>query len=314
MNYLKERNINEFSNDVKKIFNLLTIAGKYRVIGSASLQSIKYFSDYDLDELYKDTEGGILDKIYKSFKRKFERSKEDKNIFITDFKCGLDTNGEPLRWDYNDVMKGYKILDDGRKMTFQECLNIKTTIKLDIIALINGEMTEFSENYYFKFGENEGNYFPYDVNKDNILNQLKHSYDEYMNVDENYMKALKRSYAYKELKDKRKYKNQLIKMIHFFNTDVGFINKIRSELDVILLIIDNTFRKPKIEDIKNNLKIIKDKLNDKGFKSFDDSLMKIINSKGLVIKPIEKIRNELYKFVNKKTLDFILQNKNLLLY
>jgi hypothetical protein len=58
----------------------------------------------------------------------------------------------------------------------------------------------------------------------------------------------------------------------------------------------------------------KNKLNEKGFKTFDDSLMKVINSKGLVIKPIEKLRNELYEIVNKKTLDFIYQNKNLLLY
>ena len=62
----------------------------------------------------------ILDKIYNAFKDKFISCKEDEDYFITDFKCGLNTDGSPLRWEYKDIMKGYKILDDGYKMKFQE--------------------------------------------------------------------------------------------------------------------------------------------------------------------------------------------------
>ena len=318
MDFLKEKNIKDYNTKVKTIFNFLSIAGEYRVIGSASLKKIKYFSDYDLDELFEKVNSNdtIFTKIYRSFKNKFIEAKKNPNIFITDFKCGLDSNLEPLRWDYNDMMKGYKIMENGEKITFEDCLDIKTTIKLDVVALIDGVFTEFSENYYFKFGTDKGNFFPHDIEKDHILNQLKHSYDEYMYVEKNYLKALKRIFAYKQLKNKKKYKSQLVKLTDYFNSSIGLLNKVRSELDIILVLIENNnkFRTPKTKDIIYNIEHIKNKLNDANISLFDNELNKIINNESNMKNNIEKLRDIIFKFVNKKTLDFILQNKNLLLY
>jgi hypothetical protein len=318
MEFLKEKNIKDYNTKVKNVFNFLSIAGEYRVIGSASLKKIKYFSDYDLDELFKEnrTNDSIYTKIYKSFKQKFIDARKDINLFITDFKCGMNSDGEPLRWSYNDMMKGYKILENRRKITFEECIDIKTTIKIDVVALIDGLFTEFSENYFFKIGENGGNFFPHDIDKEHILNQLKHSYDEYMYVEQNYLKALKRIFAYKELKNKKKYKSQLIKLMDFFNSNIGLINKIRSELDIILVLLENKydFRKPKNPDIIFNLQNMKKKLMDNGINIFNDNFNNVLNNDLEFKKNIEELRNTIYNFVNKKTLDFILQNKNLLLY
>ena len=318
MEFLKEKDINDYSSKVKKIFNFLTIAGEYRVIGSASLKKIKYFSDYDLDELLKDyhPDDNIYTKIYKSFKKKFIDAKKDPNIFITDFKCGMDSNGDPLRWSYDDMMKGYKINENGDKVPFEDCINMKTTVKLDVVALIDGIFTEFSENYYFKFGKDEGNFFAHDIDKEHLLNELKHSYDEYMYAEKNYLKALKRIFAYKNLKNKKKYKAQLEKMFNYFNSPIGLVNKIRSELDIILVVLENeyNFRTPKKKDILYNLEVMKKKLNSENYTQFDDEIDTIINSKSDLKNKIEDLRNQLFNFVNKDALDFISKNKNLLLY
>jgi hypothetical protein len=325
MEFLKEKEINDYSAKVKRIFNFLTIAGEYRVVGSASLKKIKYFSDYDLDELLKDynADDNIFTKIYKSFRKKFIDAKKNPNIFITDFKCGMDSNGEPLRWSYDDMMKGYKMTDEvggiSNKVYFEDCINMKTTIKLDVVALIDGIFTEFSENYYFKFGKDEGNFFPHDIDKEHLLNELKHSYDEYMYAGKNYLKALKRIFAYKKLKNKTKYKAQLEKMFNYFNSPIGLLNKIRSELDIILVVLENenNFRTPKKKDIVYNLEVMKKKLNSENYTQFDDEIDTIIANgvkKSDLKNKIEDLRNQLYHFVNKNALDFISKNKNLLLY
>jgi len=316
MDYFEQKQIKDFNKKIVDIFNLLTISGKYSIIGSAGLKSIKYVSDYDLDELYKNTNKNIEDKIYQWFKDKFETAEKDPNIFITDFKCGMDSNGEPLRWDKKDMKKGYKIMEDGRKITFQECLNIKTTTKLDMIVLIDGVFTEFSENYFFKFGENKGNFFPEESDPNNIAVSIKHSFDEYMYVERNYFKALKRSFAYKRIVNEKKYKKQLIKLIDFFNTDVGLVNKLRADLDILLLVLDNKFRKPKMEDVKRNINLIYNQLTNISIKKLTPKFNSLLNkkTKNSIIKGIEKIRDILFEYVNNKSLDFIYKNKNLLLY
>lgn len=320
MEVLKEKDINEYNVKARRIFNFLSIAGEYRVIGSASLKKIKYFSDYDLDELFKDTKTPFesLDtKIYKSFKEKFIKARKDPNIFITDFKCGLDSNSEPLRWSYDDMMKGYKTLENGDKMSFEKCLNIKTTIKLDVVAIIDGIFTEFSENYFFKFEGQKGNFFPHDIEKDHILNELKHSYDEYMYVEKNYMKALKRCFAYKELKNKRRYKSELEKMINFFNSPIGLLNKMRSELDIILVLLENKhgFRKVKKTDVLFNLNHIKQRINEKGYTMFDDDFKELnMKNEDDMQKSIKELRDEIFDYINKSTFRFINENKNLILY
>ena len=317
MDLLQKRDLNDFSNNLKNIFNLMTIAGSSRVIGSSSLTKTKYGADYDLDELFEKKHDGrkLLTKIYNLFKAKFKKAKQDKNVFITDFKCGLDTNGEPLRWDYKDMMKGYKTLEDGRKMDFEDCLIIKATIKLDIIALIDGIFTEFSQNYYFKMGD-EGNFFPHDIMKDHILNELKHSYDEYLNVNENYLKALKRSFAYKTLENAKKNRKQIEKMLKYFNSNMGIANKARAELDILLMILENTFRKPDLADIKYNLQMIAKSLQPLELNRITSQINKLENksTKPALMNGIEKVRNQLYHIINKKTLDYISKNKNLLIY
>jgi hypothetical protein len=311
--------------DNKKIFNLLTINGRYQIIGSGNIKGIKYKSDIDLQEFISapDNEKSLTD-IYKIFKRKFKIAKKNPDIFITDFKCGMNSNSEPLRWSYNDMIKGYKKMDDGRPIRFEEALLHRTMIKMDIIAIIDGNFIEFSENYYFNFNKHlqkskhlyNGNYFEHDVDKKHILNSVLHSYDEYMNVQHNYLKGLKRAFSVYRAIDK---KQEMKRLIDFFNSDTGFLNKVRSDLDIVLLIMsEQHFRHVKVEDVRKSLLDIKQQLNKKTHLSeygpTIHRLDEMINKNKLSVESIRRLRNDIYDNVNKSTLEFIEKNKDLLLY
>jgi hypothetical protein len=307
MDYLEKKQLTDYNKEVKNVFNKLTITGDYRVIGSASFKKIKYSSDYDLEELIKETKGKtILDKIYQIFKKKFEDCKKDDNFFITDFKCGLNTDGEPLRWDYNDMKKGWKMLESGRKMSFQDCILIKTTMKIDMIVLIDGVFTEFSENYYFQIG-NDANYFNHELTPEHVEMGIKKSLDEYLNVDKNYWKSLKRIFSL-EVRKKKRNMRFIKKLIDFFNSNVGLINKCKNELEILLIVLDNKFRKPKLKDIIGNLQKIDEWGKKANIKLKIDKLIKMKSFTSLY-KSIEILANELYDLVNKSS--YIFYKKNL---
>lgn len=276
---------------LKKIFNLLSIDGKYQVIGSGVLKKISFRNDYDLMELFKNSNKDIKDDLYQLFLNKFDEAYNKVGVYITDFKCGEDENGEPLRWGYDDMKKGIN-----KNITFQNALLHDATMKLDLVVIIDGIATEFSENYYLTLGE-KSNYKK--INTDKLLKQLEDSYIEYYE-EGNYFKALKRVFSYKLLKDKNLYKDDLSELLKLFNSKTGYKYKIKSELETMLILMDNKFKPVPKEQLQLNIRLIMNQLNSR------DEI--IINKKN-----IEKLRDQLNEKVQQETLQFINNNKNILL-
>lgn len=317
LDLFEKKSINDFSKSIRRIFNLMTISRKYEVVGSASFKNARYVSDYDLNEVFenaKDT-NTILHNIYLMFKRKFEVAEKDPSVFITDFKCGMDSDGSPLRWDKDDMKKGYKILKDKRKLAFQDCILMKTTMKLDEVALIDGIYHEFSDNYYIKLG-NEANFFPHDIDREHIMNSLKHAFDEYFYAGHNYMKGLKRCFSYYMIEDRQKNKDKLTKLFNFFNSPIGELYKGRSELDTIKTVIEQKFKHPSKKDINNNIAIVLGKSKKFNIPKLEQILSSAINSKKdeEMIKYLDEGKELLLKVINLAALNFVKKNKSVLLY
>jgi hypothetical protein len=318
----KKKDIKDFTKSVREIFNLLTISRKYTVIGSGALEDVKYSADYDLNELFQrpmDTDEA-LDEIYKMFKNKFAEAEKDKATFITDFKCGEDSDGEPLRWKKEDIKRGTKELKDGRTIRFQNCILMKATMKMDMIVLIEERFVEFSDNYLVKLGD-EANFFPHDISRDHILNSIRHSYDEYFYTKANFFKGLKRAFAWYLMKDERKYKTELKGLMDFFNSPVGFIYKKYNNIDAVILVLEQTFKKPNIQDVKNNIELIIACLVERMFHHGEiNGIIKLLedaNKSKSVAKMLDylyKAKDGLTEIVNRYTLEFVLKNKNLPLY
>jgi hypothetical protein len=315
----ERKQIKEFSDKIQKVFNLLTISRKVRIVGSAGLKNIRYVNDFDLNELYQrnfDTDEA-LDEIYKMFKNKFEVAEKDPTMFITDLKCGQDCNGEPLRWNKTDIKRGTKQMEDGRIIKFQDCILMKSTFKMDVIKIIDGVFTEFSDNYLIKLGE-EANFFPHDIQLDHLANNLKHSYDDYFYTCRNLFKGLKRAFSYYLLIGKGKHEAILKKLLAFFNSPTGKLYQLKGQIGTLLLALENAsgFRNPKISDVKKNIKLILSELEPLPTRDVKGKLELAMksSSKNKIMDYLESAEEDLFDIINRITADWVLKNQDVPIY
>ena len=290
-NTIKTKKSNDYNNELQNVFNLMSIKGKYNIVGSAALKSIYYNSDYDLNEKDKINGSDGFTQVYNIFKKKFEIAKSNKNIYITDFKCGVDiNNNEPIRWTYDDIMK--------KRDKFIKVLKTKSMIKLDIIYLLNGSFVEISEIYFLDIDHHK-TYDDSELNTENLKKQLIKSMKECAQ-EGLYFKALKRLFSICNI-DKIPV---LDGIVGFFNGQYGILYKANSDLKVLMTLIENKFRKPPIDEIKNNLQIIKQTLSiqeqtKKNVSKIIDDICKVKNLHEMYIY-IEKLSTYLSRIFNRE--------------
>jgi hypothetical protein len=195
-----------------------------------------------------------------------------------------------LRWDLKKL-----IANDNEGYSFEEALKqkgLENIIKMDCVALLDGIFYEITENYVLHTNH------PKTSQKD-LINDLKASQKEYID-ENNFWKALKREFSIFKLNDNKKGLEQLLK---FFNSYVGIIAKAVSELDILLLVLQQNFKKVKLKDIYHNLQLIKYRLSNvydvdlKMVSERIDSICKIKDIKQLK-KYIEELKDYLFEFVN----------------
>jgi hypothetical protein len=297
-----ERKPDEFKQSIQHVFDLLAIRGKYNIIGSASNDEILYYSDFDLSTFEKVS----LQSIKKIFQNKFKEAQKDPTIFITDFKCG-EVDGEPVRWNKKNIKTERQIVN-GKEITLDECLLMPSTIKMDIIALIDGDFVEFSDNYYLSVNGVK-NYDDEEVSNNVLLKELEKSAKEYYD-EPNYFKYLKRVFSIKTIQGQ-----STKKLVDFFNSQVGLLNKSKTDLETLILVFDNCCRKPKLEDICNNIQIIKQNISGVSEVEFKSTLYRDLDkicsykNQTSIIKNLKKVINYIQKKVNQTTLEFIKKNK-----
>jgi hypothetical protein len=296
------REPDEFKKSIQRIFDLLAIRGKFNIIGSAGDDELLYYSDFDLSTYEKVS----LQSIKKIFQNKFKEAQKDPTIFITDFKCG-EIDGEPVRWNKKNIKTESQIVN-GKRITLDECLLMPSTIKMDIVALIDGDFVEFSDNYYLSVNGVK-NYSDEEVSKNVLLKELEKSAKEYFH-EPNYFKYLKRVFSIKTIKGQ-----STKKLVDFFNSQVGLLNKSKTDLETLILVFDNCCRKPKLEDICNNIQIIKQNISGISEVEFKSTLYKDLDkicsykNQTSIIKNLKKVINYIQKKVNETTLHFIKKNK-----
>ena len=271
------RNKNDYTDELNKNFNLISITKNYKIIGSSVNKLIEYHSDYDLNEYI---ESKKYEKIYNRFKIIFKKAKLDKNVFITDFKCG-EINNEPIRWSYDDIIKGYK-----DNVSFIEALKNPKVCKLDIIVLIDNKLTEITNNYFFIKDEE-----PIHVK----MESLKNDYEKLIN-EGNYMKALKRLYSINKITNKANKLNKVI--LQILNSDLGLLSKCRSDLDIVLLYIDNKWRPYDVNVVLHNLQLIKYELSGVIMENNFSSKIDNIKNNDNLINSIKNIRDIIYNYIN----------------
>jgi hypothetical protein len=315
----EKKKMNEFSKKVKSVFNLMTISRKFNIIGSSALKNIRYSNDYDLNELYSKqlNTQEALTTITKMFQAKFVEANKDPTLFITDFKCGIDKDGEPLRWNKVDMAKGYKTMNNGETISFSSALLLRSVTKLDVVKILDGVFTEFSDNYYIKLG-NKANFDPLETENENMKHSLEQSFHEYYYEQNNLFKGLKRSFSYFLFDGEKKNKATLTKLMNFFNSPIGKIYQAKSNIGTIVLLIENVseFREPSIADVKKNIQIVKSKLAEFPFKNVERHLDSALKSSSLKLcmGHISQAETGLKEIVNRSTEEFVYRNPKVILH
>ena len=228
MNILERRKLKTELYDIIK--NLEIFETKLKLAGSASLRSMMYYSDYDFNckiRVRKQTP------IYNEFKRILSFS-NDKLYFI-EFKIEYIDGTKIKLNNVNDIK-----LNMFKNISF---------IKIDYIVFLDFVFKEVSIMYIFK--ENE-------MDTDDIIKKLTDDYSELIDNGEKF-KAMKRAFSiYKIQKD---YPN-MKRLTSLFNSNLGKIYEINSNLKTILLLKTMYDDPLTMKRIDINLKFLKIDPND----------------------------------------------------
>lgn len=193
---------------------------QYEIIGSFIDKNLKFYNDIDSQEFIK------IDKktknIYKDIsnilRSKIINTSNLKNVYFSDFKLG-NWKGVPIHWSMEDIENGYIQIED-TYYDFDECIQMKSTIKVDFVLILNSDILEVTYNYYFEFPSFSTTPYTEKTLKKNYKISLFNELD-----DQHYYKAYK--YLYK-LNQNKKFANPINK--------IGNIIKKKSQMDALDLI------------------------------------------------------------------------------
>jgi len=261
----------------KKILNQLCIS-EYEIIGSYADKNINRDVVSDIDtqdiEIFNNDDITTYNKILEHFRDIFKKYKDDKRVVITDFKCGVDNANVPIRWKYNDIMRGYTYLDNNKKAYFIDQLQKHSIIKIDILAFVNDKYMEITQNYYFRFLKGNKTKTSFTIpNIKEILISLKKDVIKYRNEKKRYYKSLKRLNSWYKLQNKVN-----DKLLSVINSDYGRKAVEMSDYENLLYVIKNK----KLFNIDDINKANPDNLTKKQIENKIQQLDKEINSKELL--------------------------------
>jgi hypothetical protein len=290
----------------EEIFQLLTISDRYKIKGTGADADILYSSDYDLAEYWKSGVAGIY-YIEKVFKDKFRRAMSMTEVYITDFKCG-EIEGKPVRWDKKSIKAGI-VKQYSRKITLCEALQQKSVVKMDVIAMIDGIYKEFSCNYKFNFGGITNYEETENVTKEELLKEIGEYYRE-----GNSFKALRRLYSFVKINKREPSVKKTLQ--EYFNSPIGELNQCKNQTEILLLMLEQKFRKARKTDLVKNLEWIKTRIPEMGMKKeLVNNISLICKLKmGEMKKGLEYLLDFFKKLLDEKTRMWIAENKNISYY
>jgi hypothetical protein len=250
-------------------------------LGSNSKKGILYPSDFDLFSPIKEDAAALAHHLQQVFKKPFK--------YLIETKIGEYKN-KKLIWTQKQIQNG-----TNKGITLEQAIKMDALIKTDIILPQGNSFVEISIIYNTKYQTQK--------TKEQIESEFEDEIKEYSK--NNSFKALKRLYSLLSLDDKNmKLKEKLIK---FFNSDLGLVNKVGNDLSTLSLLVSK-FR-IHYKKIYDNTQMLKEKMSVIPWisvKKFDEITSK--NYKSKIKEIIEYIRDK----VNLPSKIFLNEFKNII--
>ena len=231
---------------------------KVMLLGTGSLASQQYFSDYDLFSQIRSKQS--VQDTYKYFMQILNNVNNDPNEYFIEFK---------IESKDKEKHKFYKIEDITEKEFKKDFKNVDFC-KIDLVVKIFNTLIEMSIIYRF-------NQDP--IDKQGIIKSLTEDQIELVKQG-NYYKSLKRVFAKAKLLGGWNNKKLMVELSKLFNSETGHLYQINSNLKALKLLLENYNDPITIKKVKVNLK----DLNVPADISIIDKLIKaydtIINKEG----------------------------------
>lgn len=260
-----------------------------------------------LEELYKIKI--ISKKEFEEGKKRFIKNPSELDLLLLeqDFRPNI------IRWKVWEVLKGFKILKDGRKFTLEEAFQTPTITKLDVMSWVqNNRFTDFSMIYEFIINGETINPGIKDLEKSILENiYVLHS-------EKKYYKMAKRLFSL------AKYKNNtdILEILSpLFNGDLGRLYIVYGDIGTIedLFEYENNLPYSKLEFEFNQFKgrlsniSLPDYIN-KEKSMFDkiDILVrmeKLPTNKSRILNLLGELKSDLLEILSKYTEKFLKEKK-----
>lgn len=260
-----------------------------------------------LEELYKIKI--ISKKEFEEGKKRFIKNPSELDLLLLeqDFRPNI------IRWKVWEVLKGFKILKDGRKFTLEEAFQTPTITKLDVMSWVqNNRFTDFSMIYEFNINGETINPGIKDLEKSILENiYVLHS-------EKKYYKMAKRLFSL------AKYKNNtdILEILSpLFNGDLGRLYIVYGDIGTIedLFEYENNLPYSKLEFEFNQFKgrlsniSLPDYINKEKY-MFDkiDTLVrmeKLPTNKSRILNLLGELKSDLLEILSKYTEKFLKEKK-----
>jgi hypothetical protein len=175
-------------------------------------------------------------------------------------------------------------------------------MKIDLIVKVGNQFAEISENYYIKVG-GETNYTKQPTKKE-LESDLEEDIQYYSTKDS--FKSLKRLFSLLQIEGGKKNKPKMDKLVEFFNGQVGLLNKIKNELGILEVLLEQP-RKPKWEDVEANLQFIKEQISSVYQVPMTESVFKNIDeiTEKTALSDIRTLKDYFQKKINTESKEYL---------
>lgn len=335
-NIIEKKPEQSINNNVKKIINLISFkTDKPQILGSAGLKSSLYSADIDLFSVIELDSIDPRTQIYNEFKKIINNINKNNNVYLIDFKCGLD---DQLYQDLNSVEEIKNFYDEKKSLLNNEQKRMINKINnLDelkeytrMIYTLRWNLVEINRGYKILYPKRQktfidsiddktiikldiialinckfiemSNIFEF-YNKEGKVLNIKQTnifnriIDDIKSLKKNkqYMKMFKRYFSLAKIQKKI---NLLESLIKLFNSNLGLIYKVKSDFKTLIDLMN--LNNPPMKEIFNNIQMLKSQLGNVYEYQLDNSIFSKIDDieKGKTKKIIIKRLSFIVDYLN----------------
>ena len=275
---LQKKLVSSYSIPVNQAIHLISVDPNTEPVGSFAYK-VLFPGDIDIREQITAccNKAQAVQKIARDIKNIVRKIVMQPGYYLADFKAGLSPDGQVLRWNESELVKGYKFLPNGIRYTLEEASEDPTIVKIDAWAPINGRYVEVSNFMILMYVDAKGKKHLLNGEQPDYVESIKNDIITYFSQDSlNAFKATKRMMLLaKAFEDNY----ALSKILPLIDSGAGSLYQIISDMNTIYEMVEKLGNAAPYDFLWKEIDQFKDRLSYIFEFKFDDQMVNnIINN------------------------------------